>query len=146
MGTRRISDRSVTTLLVVDDVRVREAMKELLSAAAGFRLVAAVADPGEAVEQAVRHAPDIAIVDLWSTPDEVSRGLNVVTALCHHQVAVLALTPRERVGVLALKAGAAAFVDKGRGPDEVLEAARSVAGARGGVLTSPHREIQADAE
>ncbi|WP_113701205.1 response regulator transcription factor [Nonomuraea lactucae] len=144
MRTTRISDRSVTTLLVVDDVRVREAMRDLLSAAAGFRLVAVVADPAEAVEQAARHAPDLGIVDLWSTADEVSRGLTVVTALCQYEVAVLALTPRERVGALALKAGAAAFVDKGCGPDQVLEAARSVAGARRGVPTAPRGEIQAD--
>ncbi|KAB1142488.1 response regulator transcription factor [Streptomyces luteolifulvus] len=144
MRTSRISDGSVTALLVVDDVRVREAMKDLLSAAAGFRLVAAVADPAEAVEQAARHAPHIGIVDLWSTAAQVSRGLNVVTALCQCGVAVLALTPRERVGALALEAGAAAFVDKGCGPDQVLEAARSVAGARSGVPTAPRGEIRAD--
>ncbi|MFF8024912.1 response regulator transcription factor [Streptomyces sp. NPDC007896] len=144
MRTSRISDGSVTALLVVDDVRVREAMRDLLSAAAGFRLVAAVADPAEAVEQATRHAPDIGIVDLWSTADDVSRGLNVVTALCRYEVAVLALTPRERIGALALEAGAAAFVDKGCGPDQVLEAARSVAGARSRVPAVPRGEIRAD--
>ncbi|MGW4029502.1 response regulator [Streptomyces sp. NPDC004838] len=137
-------DGIVTALLVVDDIRVREAMRDLLSAAAGFRLVAAVADPAEAVEHAARHTPDIGIVDLWSSADEISRGLDMVTALCRHEVAVLALTPRERVGALALKAGAAAFVDKGSGPDEVLEAARSVAAAHRGAPTAPRGENRED--
>ncbi|XKK61431.1 response regulator [Streptomyces sp. ARC32] len=134
----------MTALLVVDDVRVREAMRGLLSAASGFRLAPVVADSAEAVEQTARHAPDIAIVDLWSTADEVSRGLNVVTALCQYGVAVLALTPRERVGVLALEAGAAAYVDKGSGPDQVLEAACGVARTGRGVRTVPKGEIRAE--
>ncbi|CAL9646857.1 hypothetical protein SUDANB23_06476 (plasmid) [Streptomyces sp. enrichment culture] len=128
MRTSPITDTTVTALLVVDDVRVREAMSDLLAAAVGFRLVAAVADPAEAVQHAARHAPAIGIVDLWSTADQVPRGLNVVTALSRQGVPVLALTPRERVGALALDAGAVAFVDKGCGPDQVLEAARAVAG------------------
>ena len=90
------------------------------------------------------HAPELGILDLRSTADQVSSVLNVVTAVCQCEVAVLALTPRERVGALALEAGAAAFVDKGCGPDHVLEAARSVAGARSGVPTVPRGEIRAD--
>ncbi|CAM5372103.1 Protein-glutamate methylesterase/protein-glutamine glutaminase [Streptomyces badius] len=67
----------VTVLVVDDDALVRDGLRRILESADDIR-VPAVCGPGEALELARRHRPDVALVDLHMPGTdgiEVLRGL-----------------------------------------------------------------------
>jgi DNA-binding NarL/FixJ family response regulator len=94
----------------------------------GMEVVAEAADGRSAVELAVRHAPDVVLMDLQMP--EVS-GLEATRRLSEAApgVRVLVLTMVEDDATLfaALRAGAAGYLLKGAGPEEIDRAVRGVA-------------------
>jgi DNA-binding NarL/FixJ family response regulator len=125
-----------TRVLLADDHALfREGVKALL-AADEFEIVAEVGNGQDAIQQARRHLPDVAILDVGMP------GLNGVDAARE----VLRASPRSKVIVLtmhkdhaylaeALRSGARGYILKSRGAAELIEALREV--ARGGVFLSP---------
>jgi len=125
-----------TRVLLADDHALfREGLKSLL-AAGEFDIVAEAANGQDAIKEARRLRPDVAIVDI-SMP-----GLNGVDAARE----MLRASPRSK-GILltmhkdhaylaeALRAGARGYILKSRGVAELLDALRE--GAHGGVYLSP---------
>jgi two-component system, NarL family, response regulator NreC len=125
-----------TRVLLADDHALfREGLKSLLSAGE-FDIVAEAANGQDAIKEARRLKPDVAIVDI-SMP-----GLNGVDAARE----MLRASPRSKVILLtmhkdhaylaeALRAGARGYILKSRGVTELLDALREV--AHGGVYLSP---------
>jgi two-component system, NarL family, response regulator NreC len=125
-----------TRVLLADDHALfREGLKSLL-AAGEFDIVAEAANGQDAIKEARRLRPDVAIVDV-SMP-----GLNGVDAARE----MLRASPRSKVILLtmhkdhaylaeALRAGARGYILKSRGVAELLDALREV--AQGGVYLSP---------
>ncbi len=113
-------------ILVADDEStIRAALAALLSLEDDLHVVAQAADGREALEQARRHRPDVAVLDLQMPgPD----GIEVVAALrvaAPHCAAVV-LSGRGRPAHLrdALQAGALAFVAKGAPAGTLAEVIR----------------------
>lgn len=128
----------VIRVLLAEDVRVlREALAELLAYEDDIEVVAAV-DRGDAVlPAAVRHQPDVAVLDIEMPGLD---GLDAAARLRRElpSCRTLVLTG---VGVPAnLRRGAeaqvAGFMLKDSGPREVAEAIRTV--AAGGRVIDPH--------
>jgi two-component system response regulator DesR len=102
-------------ILVADDeTTIRAALSALLSLEEGFEVVADAADGREAIEQARRHRPDVAVLDLEMPGLD---GIAVVAELrrASPDSAAVVLSGRGRPAHLrgALEAGALAFVAKG---------------------------------
>lgn len=127
-------------VVIADDHNiVRAGLKSLLSAEAGVEVVGEAADGRAAIEAVQRTRPDVLLVDL-SMP-----GLNGVEAVRW----VRELVPAPQVLVLsmhaspdyvrpAVRAGAAGYLVKGAGLDDLLSALKAV--AAGGKFYGPEAQ------
>ncbi|WP_245797744.1 response regulator [Mangrovactinospora gilvigrisea] len=111
-------------------------MRTVLDADPGLAVVACAGDGREAVDLALRHRPDVALLDL-SMP--VMGGLAALAELRRvaPEVRVVVLTAfgEEENVARALEGGAAGFVLKNCAPDELRRAVR--AAHRGDAFLSP---------
>lgn len=117
-------------VLVADDHPIfLFGMCQLLDTAPTLIRVGAVASGGEAVELAVRHRPDVALLDLHM-PD--MSGVEATRAIAQQapSVAVLMLTMLDDDDSVfaAIRAGARGYLLKGAKPTEVIAAIHAVAG------------------
>ena len=119
---------SAVRALVADDHPVFRSGLRLLLEDLGVEVVAEAADGASAVALALEHRPDVVLMDL-QMPDVT--GLEATRRLTESvpQVRVLVLTMVEDDDTLfaALRAGAAGYLLKGAGPDEIDRAVRGVA-------------------
>ncbi|MEV7729767.1 response regulator transcription factor [Streptomyces sp. NPDC087917] len=127
---------SIRVLLADDEAMIRAGVSLILRHAEGIEVVADVADGRRAVEAAAAHRPDVVLLDVRMP---VCDGLAAIGPL-------LALDPAPRVVMLstfgdednvlrALREGAAGFLLKDEGPQELINAVR--AAAAGDAVLSP---------
>ncbi len=126
---------NLRVLIVDDHPLIRRGLRETLAAEPDLEVCGEAADAGEAIDQARKTKPDLALVDI-SLPSgsglelakrlmTVCEGLRVLFVSMHDD-AVFA----ER----ALRAGALGYINKSRPGAELLEAVRKV--ARGQIALS----------
>lgn len=126
----------IRVLLADDETMIRAAVRMILSHADGIEVVGEAADGRQAVTEAASHRPDVVLLDIYMP---VHGGLAAVAPL-------LALDPAPRVLMLttfgtddnvltALRDGAAGFLLKDEGPEELIRAVR--AAAAGDSVLSP---------
>ncbi|MFG3343996.1 response regulator [Streptomyces sp. NPDC048018] len=126
----------VRVLLADDEAMIRHGVRLILRHAEGIDVVAEAADGRQAVELAAAHHPDVVLLDIRMP---VCDGLAAISPL-------LALDPAPRVVMLttfgdddnvvrALREGAAGFLLKDDGPQELISAVR--AAAAGDAVLSP---------
>ncbi|MFK0254911.1 response regulator [Streptomyces sp. NPDC090445] len=131
-----LSDRPVRVLLADDETMIRHGVRLILRHADGIDVVAEARDGQQAVELAAAHHPDVVLLDIRMP---VCDGLAAIAPL-------LALDPAPRVVMLttfgdddnvvrALREGAAGFLLKDEGPQELISAVR--AAAAGDAVLSP---------
>ncbi|MBF6047401.1 response regulator [Streptomyces sp. NRRL B-1677] len=128
--------RAIRVLLADDETMIRHGVRLILRHADGIEVVAEAPDGRQAVEAAAAHRPDVVLLDIRMP---VCDGLAAIAPL-------LALDPAPRVVMLttfgdddnvvrALRAGAAGFLLKDEGPQELISAVR--AAAAGDAVLSP---------
>ncbi|APU41234.1 MULTISPECIES: response regulator [unclassified Streptomyces] len=128
--------RPIRVLLADDETMIRHGVRLILRHAGDIDVVAEACDGRQAVELAAAHRPDVALVDIRMP---VCDGLAAIAPL-------LALDPAPRVVMLttfgdednvirALREGAAGFLLKDEGPQELIGAVR--AAAAGDAVLSP---------
>ena len=122
----------MTRVLLVDDhAVVREGLALLIGRHAGLEVIAETGDAQEAVAIAAAQGPDVVLMDIGLGDED---GVSVIEA-------IHARSPAARILVLsmfvdaetvrqALLAGAAGYVVKGAGADELVAAIRAVAAGR----------------
>ncbi|MEV5969520.1 response regulator transcription factor [Streptomyces sp. NPDC051921] len=126
----------VRVLLADDEAMIRHGVRLILRHAEGIDVVAEAPDGRRAVELAAAHHPDVVLLDIRMP---VCDGLAAIAPL-------LALDPAPRVVMLttfgddenvvrALREGAAGFLLKDDGPQELISAVR--AAAAGDAVLSP---------
>lgn len=115
-------------LVIADDhALVREGTSQLLSQHEDIDVVATAEDGTRAIEAIAEHLPDVALVDI-AMPGlsgiEVTRHVKAA----HPQVAVLILTVHDEDGYVRalLEAGAAGYLLKDIGGDDLVRAIRAV--------------------
>ncbi|MFN8018302.1 MAG: response regulator transcription factor [Acidimicrobiales bacterium] len=114
-------------VLIADDHQVvRSGLEQLLATADDVELVGMAADGAEAATEAIRLEPDIVLMDL-SMPDVdgVEATRRIVAAGLATQVLVLTSFSDQQWILDALDAGAAGYILKHAGPDELLDAIRA---------------------
>ncbi|MEU3315098.1 response regulator transcription factor [Streptomyces sp. NPDC006687] len=128
--------RPIRVLLADDEAMIRAGVRLILRHAEGIEVVAEAPDGRQAVELAAAHHPDVVLLDIRMP---VCDGLAAIAPL-------LALDPAPRVVMLstfgdddnvvrALREGAAGFLLKDEGPQELISAVRSA--SAGDAVLSP---------
>ncbi|MGW3960542.1 response regulator [Amycolatopsis sp. NPDC005003] len=126
----------IRVLLADDEHLLRAGIRLVLRHAEDIEVVAEAGDGGEAVDLACRLPLDVALVDIRMPGVDGLATLEQLTRLAP-AVKVVMLTTFGEPGYItrALRAGAAGFLLKDTGPQELIQAVR--AAARGGAVLSP---------
>jgi two-component system, NarL family, response regulator LiaR len=126
----------IRLLLVDDHTVVRQGLKMVLSLEDDLEIVGEAANGREALALVGRLAPQVVLMDLLMP---VMDGVSAIRAIKgeHPEVEVVALTSvlEDRLVIDAVEAGAAGYLLKETGPEELVEAIR--AAARGEVRLHP---------
>jgi DNA-binding NarL/FixJ family response regulator len=125
------SDPGPTTVVVVDDQRaVREGLVTILSTIPGVRVVGSAADGAEALELTGELRPDVVLMDLrMPRMGGVEATAAIRASLPQTQVVVLTTYADDESVLAALGAGAAGYLTKDAGRDDI---ARAIAAAASG--------------
>lgn len=115
-------------ILLADDHRlVRDVLCYLLEAEGDIKIVAAAADGVEAVEQAMKLCPDIAILDISMPRMDGIEAARRIRAFCSKTRIVMLTIYQTEVHVRhALQAGASGFVLKDAAGQELVAAVRAL--------------------
>ncbi|NGN62711.1 response regulator transcription factor [Streptomyces sp. A7024] len=126
----------IRVLLADDEEMIRRGVQLVLSHADGIEVVAEAANGEEAVALTAGYRPDVALVDIRMP---VLDGLAAIPRLVAldpaPQVVMLTTFGDDENVVRALRAGAAGFLLKDEGPQELISAVR--AAAAGDAVLSP---------
>ena len=118
---------TIRVLLAEDDELIREALAGLLEREPGIEVVATAADGRQAIDRALLHRPDVAVVDLQMPGVD---GIGVITELARQLPACagVILTGHGRPHVLrqALASGASGFLAKGAPATALADVVRRV--------------------
>jgi DNA-binding NarL/FixJ family response regulator len=120
------------TLVLADDHRiVRQGLRALLGTEPDVRLVGEAADGLEALRLVTRLRPDVLVLDLMMPG---LGGLEVARRVTRRspqtRIVILSMYANEAYVVEALRAGAAAYVLKVSGAEELMRAVREAAAGR----------------
>ena len=122
---------AVTLLLADDHQIVRQGLWALLRGVNDFRIVGEAADGHEALREAERLQPDVAVLDLM-LPGlnglEVAR--RVVRRSPRTHIVMLSMHADEAYVLESLRAGASAYVLKDAGADELIQGIRAAAAGK----------------
>lgn len=140
-----MAGRGTTVVLADDHAVVRAGLRALLAAAPDLRVIGEAADGLSAVQLVERLRPDVLVVDVIMPG---INGLEVTRQVGqrepHTRVVVLSMHASEPYVLEALRHGAAGYVLKDTGTDELVRAVCDVA-AGGRYLSAPLAERALDA-
>ncbi|AXE90890.1 response regulator transcription factor [Streptomyces sp. Go-475] len=128
----------IRVLLVDDQPLIRSGFRALLDLEDDIEVVAEAADGREGLELAVKHLPDVALIDVqMPVVDgiEATRRIAADPALARVHVVILTNYGLDEYVFDALRAGAAGFLVKDILPEDFLHAVRVA--ARGEALLAP---------
>ncbi len=127
----------IRAIICDDHPVVREGVRLVLESSADVRLLDEASNGRELLEKVRARRFDVVILDM-SLPDG-PEGLDVLSSLQRERrppaVLVLSMHPEEQTAARALRAGAAGYLVKDSGPEELLAAVHKV--ASGGTYISP---------
>ena len=127
-GPDRRNPEPVTRILLVDDHALfRMGMRGLLEREADFVIVGEASDGRGAIDAALATSPDIILMDLTlAPPGGIETTQRIKRELPATGIIVLAQNEEEDALFDAIKAGAAAFILKDVGPDDLVTIIRRV--------------------
>ncbi|MFY1694330.1 MULTISPECIES: response regulator [unclassified Solwaraspora] len=126
----------VRVLLADDDSLIRTAIDAVLRPATDIELIAQAADGRAAIDLAVRHRPDVALLDIQMPVLDGLAALREIRRLAPAvQIVVLTTFGEDEYVAQALADGAAGFLLKESAVDELVYAVR--AAAAGNAYLSP---------
>jgi two-component system, NarL family, response regulator NreC len=117
----------IKVLLADDHILVRDALCYLLEAQGDIKIVATAADGVEAVEQAKKLCPDIAVLDI-SMPrmDGIEAARHICETCSRTKIVMLTIYHTEEHVRHAIQAGASGFVLKDAAGQELVAAIRTL--------------------
>lgn len=131
----------IRVLVVDDDPMVRRLLGAILRTE-DVEVVAEASDGDEVVPQVQAHHPDVVLMDLRMARVDGLAATRAVLAL-PAPPAVVAMTSlgTQAATLDAVRAGAAGFLDKDAGPDEIRGAVRAVAAGEGALSPRAARAV-----
>ena len=124
---RRESGERIRILLVDDHALIRVGMRSIIEHEPDMDIVGEADDPRSAVEAALETTPDIILMDLsLPAPGGIETTQRIKRELPACGIIMLAVEEDENVLFDAIKAGAAAFILKDVGPDDLVTIIRRV--------------------
>ena len=122
----------IRVLLADDHILMRDAISDLLESHEDIKIVSTAADGAEAVEQARRSCPDIAILDISMPRMDGIEAARRISKLCSKtKIVVMTIHHTEEYERRAVQAGASGFVLKEAAGQELVPAIRTThAGGR----------------
>jgi DNA-binding NarL/FixJ family response regulator len=124
---RRTPDQKTRILLVDDHALFRVGMRQILEREDDFEIVAEAEDSRSAFDAAIEHTPDIVLMDLsLPAPGGIETTQRVKREVPSAGIIVLAVNEDEDQLFDAIRAGAAAFILKDVGPDDLVTIIRRV--------------------
>jgi len=129
-GPDRRSTGEKTRILLVDNHALfRVGMRNILEREPDFLIVGEASDSRGAIDAAVQLSPDIILMDLnLPAPGGIETTQRIKRELQPAGIIVLAVNEDEEALFDAIKAGAAAFILKDVGPDDLVTIIRRVFG------------------
>ena len=127
-GPDRRADGERTRILIVDDHALfRVGIGNILEREADFEVVGEADDSRSAIDRALETSPDIILMDLaLPSPGGIETTQRIKRELPSTGIIVLASSEDEDALFDAIKAGAAAFILKDVGPDDLVTIIRRV--------------------
>ena len=127
-GPDRRGDGERTRILIVDDHALfRVGISNILEREADFEVVGEADDSRSAVDRSLETSPDIILMDLsLPAPGGIETTQRIKRELPSTGIIVLAVNEDEDALFDAIKAGAAAFILKDVGPDDLVTIIRRV--------------------
>ena len=124
---RRNPDAKVKILLVDDHALFRVGISNILEREPDFEVVGEADDSRSAVDRSLETSPDIILMDLsLPAPGGIETTQRIKRELPSTGIIVLAATEDEDALFDSIKAGAAAFILKDVGPDDLVTIIRRV--------------------
>jgi DNA-binding NarL/FixJ family response regulator len=124
---RRTPGEKTRILLVDDHALFRVGMRNILEREGDFVIVAEADDSRSATDLAIETSPDIILMDLsLPSPGGIETTSRIKRELPSTGIIVLAVSEDEDALFDAIKAGAAAFILKDVGPDDLVTIIRRV--------------------
>jgi DNA-binding NarL/FixJ family response regulator len=124
---RRTPGEKTRILLVDDHALFRVGMRQILEREDDFEIVAEAEDSRSAFDAAIEHTPDIVLMDLsLPAPGGIETTQRVKREVPSAGIIVLAVNEDEDQLFDAIRAGAAAFILKDVGPDDLVTIIRRV--------------------
>jgi DNA-binding NarL/FixJ family response regulator len=131
-----MSAERVRVLLVDDDDLMRAGLKAVLSSDAGIEVVGEAADGRAAVQETIKLAPDVVLMDVRMPElDGISATRELLATSPDVKVAVLTTFEQDDYVFGALSAGASGFLLKRAKPEELIAAIHTL--AEGDALLAP---------
>jgi DNA-binding NarL/FixJ family response regulator len=131
-----MSPKPVRVLVVDDDKLMRAGLRAVLSSDEGIEVVGEAADGRAAIESAGRLEPDVVLMDVrMPEMDGITATREVLASSPDVRVVIVTTFEEDDYVFGALAAGASGFLLKRTGPEELIEAIKTV--ADGEALLSP---------
>ncbi len=145
-GPEAGAQRPIRILLVDDDALVRAGLRLILGGSPDLEVVGEAGDGIAAVEQVLRHHPDVVLMDIRMPRRD---GLAATTELLARpdppRILVLTTFDADDLVLAALRAGAHGFLLKDTPPERMVEAVRAVAAGETTLSPSVVRQVVAAA-
>jgi DNA-binding NarL/FixJ family response regulator len=124
---RRVPGERVRILLVDDHALIRVGMRSILEREDDLDIVGEADDPRSALDASLETSPDIILMDLsLPAPGGIEATQRIKRELPSTGIIMLAVEEDEDALFDAIKAGAAAFILKDVGPDDLVTIIRRV--------------------
>lgn len=121
----------IRILLADDHTIIRSGLKLLLEQQPDFKVVAEANDGREAVQLAVQHHPDVALLDIGMPElNGIEAARQILAAEPRAHVVILSMHSDESYVLRSLKAGARAYILKNSAESDLILAVRSVAAGK----------------
>src|SRR5690349_5840712 len=113
----------ITVLLVDDNGPIRKSLRGLLETAGDIQIVATASNGVKAVEKALSHHPDVAVMDISMPLMDGLEATEHIRECCRlTRVIILSTFDSEEYVERALQVGAKGYVIKDRAGEELLQA------------------------
>lgn len=126
----------IRVLLADDEVMIRAGVRAILATDPDIEVIAEADDGREAIDLAVAHRPDVALLDIrMPYLDGLAAGAEIVRVVPKVAVAILTTFSDDAYLTQALDGGARGFLLKSGNPRELIAGVHAVAG--GGAYLAP---------